>query len=368
MAGDQEMKTIYHYGGWGRNYGDLAIQAGMIHTLQDMASRQGQIIEFIPIDLKQNSPLYPDLIDLINYQGDMLLVGGGGLLMPGDGFNTRSGWQFNIAKDDLHRLKVPLVIYGIGYNLFPGDEQVLDGNVLAHIWKTREISKLFSVRDEGTKEWLNEHGIEDVDVIPDPAMFCPRYLPNSDLQSKLCVGLNWAGDRMAQRFPPSGDDKHVIEKVSDILIEFLEMQGGGRVVYIPHVGKYDWQGANLFEHYLDDSFCNIAEEIPYLFPESLAQVPLIVGIYSMMDVVVGMRGHSNIIPYSQGVPTIGFGNHLKNQFFAKSIKGITIGNDCEGLAEALAQSMLKRPPPSMHKEGAVIENFNRRVLDVLHNT
>lgn len=361
------MKTIYHYGGWGRNYGDLAIQAGMMATLQEMSRKFKLSIEFIPIDLKQNSPLDPDFIDLLNYRGDMLLVGGGGLLMPGDGFTTRSGWQFNIYEDDLDRLKIPLVIYGIGYNLFPGDEKVMDKSV-RHLIKTREVAKLFSVRDYGTRDWLTNRELWDIDVIPDPAMFCPRYFPNSNLQSQFCVGLCWAGDRMDQRFPPSGNDKDVIKKVSEILLEFLDKQGGGRVVYIPHVGKYDWKGADLFEQYLGDNFCNVAEEFPYLFPESLARVPLIVGIYSMMDVVVGMRGHSNIIPYSQGVPVIGFGIHQKNQFFAKTVGGITIGNDCEGLAEALSASMLKRPPPSLQPEGKVIEEFNWRVLDVLYST
>jgi len=362
------MKTIYHYGGWGRNYGDLAIQAGMMVTLYEMAGRFGETISFVPIDLKQNSPLDLDFINLINHKGDMLLVGGGGLLMQGDGFRTRSGWQFNIDKDDLDRLDIPLVIYGIGYNLFPGHEKIFDDSIFAHIWKTHKISKLFSVRDLGTKQWLVEHGIKDIDVIPDPAMFCPRYLPNSNIQSQLCVGLCWAGDRMDQRFPPYGNDEHIIKKVSDILLEFLEKQGGGRVVYIPHVGEYDWKGAELFEQYLGDSFCNVAEEFPSLFPESLAQVPLLVGIYSMMDVVVGMRGHSNIIPYSQGVPVIGFGIHQKNQFFADSVRGITIGNDCEGLAEALAESILKTVSPSLQPERRVIEEFNRRVLNVLHNT
>lgn len=364
------MKTIYHYGGWGRNYGDLAIQAGMMHTLQHMASCQGQSIEFIPIDLKQQSPLHEGLIDLINYRGDMLLVGGGGLIMPGDGFTTRSGWQFNISEKDLDKLKVPLVIYGIGYNIFPGDERVMEGDIIRHLIKTREVAKLFSVRDYGTRDWLTNREVWDIDVIPDPAMFCPSYISMGSLArlNEFCIGLCWAGDRMDRRFPPSGDDRDVIKRVSDILLECLEVQGGGKVVYIPHVGIYDWKAAILFEQYLGNSFCNIAEEIPYLFPESLAQVPLVVGIYSMMNVVVGMRGHSNIIPYGQGVPVIGFGNHLKNQFFAKSVGGITIGNDCEGLAEALAKSALVEPGPSLQPEGKLIEDFNRRVLDVLHNT
>jgi hypothetical protein len=110
------MKTIYHYLGYSRNYGDMAIQYSMQHHLQLLSPEP---LNFIPIDMKQSTPIDDYLVDQINQNGDALIIGGGGLVMRGDGFDTESGWQFNIKPKTLAKLKVPLIIYAIGYNKFP---------------------------------------------------------------------------------------------------------------------------------------------------------------------------------------------------------------------------------------------------------
>jgi polysaccharide pyruvyl transferase WcaK-like protein len=38
-----------------------------------------------------------------------------------------------------------------------------------------------------------------------------------------------------------------------------------------------------------------------------------------MDLVVGMRGHSNIVPFGLGTPVVGLGSHNKNRFFLAQI-------------------------------------------------
>ena len=38
-----------------------------------------------------------------------------------------------------------------------------------------------------------------------------------------------------------------------------------------------------------------------------------------MNVVIGMRGHSNIISFGMGTPFISMGSHNKNRFFTKEI-------------------------------------------------
>ena len=38
-----------------------------------------------------------------------------------------------------------------------------------------------------------------------------------------------------------------------------------------------------------------------------------------MDLVLGMRGHANIIPFGQEVPFIALGSHDKNRFFLEQI-------------------------------------------------
>ena len=103
------MKKIYHVGGWHRNYGDFALQLGEMRMLR-AASQEP--LEFIPVNC-QTTRFHRDLINLINDDGDLLLVGGGGMVFHRPEDDSQSGWQFNISLEDLERLSVPMVVYGM---------------------------------------------------------------------------------------------------------------------------------------------------------------------------------------------------------------------------------------------------------------
>ena len=53
--------------------------------------------------------------------------------------------------------------------------------------------------------------------------------------------------------------------------------------------------------------------------DTQAQLPLFADIYRQMDLVIGMRGHSNIVPFGLGTPVVGLGSHNKNRFFLAQI-------------------------------------------------
>ncbi|KKN90093.1 hypothetical protein LCGC14_0232060 [marine sediment metagenome] len=362
------MKRIFHLVGFGRNFGDMAIQLSMMDMLQ---KKSKEALQFIPIDLKTNTPIDRDLVEYINEVGDMLLVGGGGMIMKGDGFDTLSGWQFNISLEDLKLLQVPLVIYGIGYNDFQLEE--LSSRVNSHLMATLWKSSLFSVRDEGTRQQLLKRGLDIRDVIPDPAMFCPSHpvtLPNIT-QDSFCIGLNLAGDRLDQRFPPMGDYFAVIEKLCSSLSVFSRSKSDVRLFYIPHIDIYDHKLWKVVKSRFDGRCQSIADIFPNMFPESLARVPMLAGIYQRMDIVVGMRGHSNIIPFGQGTPVVGFGSHDKNKFFAQQAGTKVVGNDCDGLLECLSEELdcVKRAVnvDTLDDLWIKIDRFNEKVISLLEN-
>ncbi len=374
------MKKIYNWGGWSRNYGDLAIQAGQMTMLRDASSEH--YLEFVPIssDLsvteagREFSPmLHSAFIDIINEDADMLLVGGGGQIMRRNEEESVSGWQFNISLEDLDRLNVPLVVYSVGFNDFPYDETSFPSYASVHIQAVIEKSALFSVRNSGTLNALIDMGIDinNVEVIPDPGMFCPivgMKLPDINSAGFL-IGLNWAGDRISMRYKDN-ELSWIIPKICHALIQLIEEQGGGKVVYIPHLCAYDITVASSFKEYLGDYFYGLHEMVPGLYPETLAQVPLIAGVYKKMDVVLGVRGHSNIIPFGTHTPFVGFGDHCKNRFFAEQIGGLTVGTDCCYLFEILKKAvedkdwqtnMIKQ----YNKLVVTAKDFNERVIEVL---
>ncbi len=316
------MKRIYHLGGWHRNYGDFALQVGEMQMLQ---AASDEPLEFVPINC-QTTRFHRDLIDMINEDGDLLLVGGGGMVFHRPEDDSQSGWQFNISFEGLDRLTLPLVVYGIGFNKFYFDDRGFKPQMNDHLKATQAKAALFSVRNQGTFDELVARGLsaEHMEIIPDPGMFAPAApvtLPGIAAE-EFKLGLNWAGDRNSYRFPEPWEETRlkVVDALSAAIRRLLERQGGGRVVFIPHLSEnIDSDVAPLFKERLGETFYNVEEELPYLYPASQVQVPLFTGLYKQMNLVVGMRGHSNIVPFGLGTPVVGLGSHNKNRFFLTQI-------------------------------------------------
>tara|TARA_Y100000310_G_C20618860_1_gene782160 strand:+ start:265 stop:1320 length:1056 start_codon:yes stop_codon:yes gene_type:complete len=279
-------------------------------------------LEFITINSKdpEESIITSDKIWEMNNYGDMLLVGGGGMFMAGDGYKTVSDWQFNISKHGLSELRIPLVVYALGWNVFPYDKTGLTSFAIGHIKETYKTASLFSVRNLGSHIELQNRGIPSVRCIPDPGYFCiPSDIKLPGIyRDTYCVGICWPGDRPELRTQGTVDTKTQIAKFCHQINEFLFLKSNSKVVYIPHVAKYDLDPEIIqtFQEELGDKFYNVAKELPFLYPEKLEYVSVIAGIYKQMDVAIGMRGHGCMIPYGLGVPVVAYGEHNKVKFFA----------------------------------------------------
>lgn len=375
------MKRIFHVGAWNRNYGDYVLQRGIVHSLQS-ATDHG--LEFVPVDC-QKTYFHDALIDYINRTGDLLLVGGGGLIFNRPEDNSVSGWQFNIPIEGLERLRAPLVVYAIGYNRFPYDRSDFKAGMNEHLAATLESAALFSVRNKGTYEQLVSRGLdgEKIEIVPDSGMFAPA----SDAISAECfgpgpvIGVNWAGDRPEHRYPEPSEkiERSLAEALALALKSYLADRGSGRIVLIPHLREVDSRLAPVFRDVLGNSFVDLSEAMPYLYPPSYAQADLLVGLYRQLDLVIGMRGHATIIPFGTGTPFISIGTHNKNRFF---VTDIGLGNNHVGFSDypdgcspadfrraldRLDGASLARSMAAAHRDQrAIAERFNARILDLLN--
>src|SRR4030042_6479887 len=113
----KQKKTIYHAGAWQGNFGDSIIHKS-IHSSLSQCSKYK--IEFRNINCQQTE-FTKDLIEQINREGDLLVIGGGGLIFYRPQDNSKSGWQWNIDIDLIDTIKVPFVVHAIGYNQFEYD-------------------------------------------------------------------------------------------------------------------------------------------------------------------------------------------------------------------------------------------------------
>jgi hypothetical protein len=289
--------------------------------LRRIASRP---LNFTPVDC-QRTWFHPALIDRLNAEAALLLVGGGGMVFHRPEDDSHSGWQFNIAPEDLDRVRVPLVVHGIGFNKFHYDNSGFKVQMDAHLRRTQERAELFSVRNTGTKEELVRRGLDGdrIEVIPDSGMFAapsPIEIPGA-AQGPLTIGLNWAGDRVDQRWPGASEEtaRAVARNLAEALAAVLAARGGGRVVWTPHLVEIDRHCRDVFEAVLGDAFIDAERALAHIYPPSLYQVPFLADIYRQCDLVIGMRGHANIVPFGVGARVIAIGSHAKNRFFLSEI-------------------------------------------------
>lgn len=316
------MIRIAHVGGWSRNYGDLALQDGQMRVLSEDAPEP---LEFLPIHCQQTW-FHPDLIERINDTCDLMLLGGGGMIFHRPEDSSKSGWQFNIALEDLQRIRIPLATYAIGYNAFHFDALKLVSGAMDHLKATQAKAALFSVRNEGSKAALVRGGLDGdrIDVIPDPGMYIKPHaftLPEQK-NGAIKIGLNWAGDRPHFRFaePWEANRTALIQSLCEAFLKFERENGPVQIYFIPHlVDRIDSDVWPEFKKHLGERAINLEDAAPHIYPPSFAQSAFLADTYRQMDMVIGMRGHANIVPFGQGVPTIGLGSHDKVGFFLKEV-------------------------------------------------
>lgn len=314
-------KTIWHVGGYNRNYGDFVL----LESIRENLEKQSDIpLNFVNVDC-QSTHFFPELIDELNETADMLLIGGGGFIMNRHEDNSLSGWQWSIKNEDIAKINVPIVVYGIGYNKFNYDNRGFKKQMNQSLIITQKSAKLFSVRNNGTKEELITRGLNenDIEVIPDPGMFIsPRFINVKFLNSgRMLIGLNFVSDRPQYTYPDDyNNTKNIImENLINSCKYFVEKYNA-LIINIDHIPVLDEEVNIKFKNELGpNNYLVLSEEIPEIYPPSLINSHFFAYIYTKMNVVIGMRGHSNIISFGMGTPFISMGSHNKNRFFTKEI-------------------------------------------------
>lgn len=316
------MIRIAHVGGWGRNYGDFALQAGQMRVLREDAPDP---LDFLPIHC-QKTVFHRDLIELINETCDLLLLGGGGMIFHRPEDSSRSGWQFNISREDLSLIKVPMATYGIGYNAFHFDQLKLLPGAMEHLKATQDKAALFSVRNEGSRQALIRGGLdgERIQVIPDPGLYVPsaHFSFPEEFGGAPKIGLNWAGDRPHFRFPEPWEENRT--KLIDALCNGFDLLSERypdlQVYFLPHLeDRIDSDVWPLFEERLGTRIVNLEDAASHIYPPSVAQVGFLADCYRQMDLTIGMRGHANIVPFGMNTPVLGLGSHDKVGFFLSEV-------------------------------------------------
>lgn len=321
MKKDINIKRIYHTGAWAGNFGDSILEQSIRRNLQSLSKHQ---LDFIGINC-QRTEFTTELIDEINKKGDMLIIGGGGLIFFRPQDNSKSGWQWNIDINLIDAIKIPIVVYGIGYNQFEYDTSNFISITDQHLQKTVEKAALFSVRNTGTKRELINRGCNEkkIMVIPDSGMFLQaKHIDIPGLKpEKLKIAFNWTTDRENQTFSePFQENQEKFISSCLKLLNYLISERNAQVFYVGHMGNgFDEGIIEKLKKGLIEEPIVIDEVLSNLYPAAADNAEYLVDVYKQMDITLGMRGHANIVSFGQNTPMIGIGSHRKIRYFLEDV-------------------------------------------------
>ncbi len=277
----------------------------------------------------------------INETSKGLIIGGGGLFLKDQkgAEASCSGWQWNCPTDIIPTLEVPIILFAVGYNRFRGQED-FEEEFGQHISQLLKSSSFFGLRNHGSieaiKKYVPESLREKIKFQP-----CPTTLSwflyndiynfgkeNDPKETKRLV-INMAFDRKHLRFLDNEDNTLI--STANVLKKHDSK--GWSVILVNHKPQDDF-----FSQYLKDA--GLSFETVNLYDK---QPKAILDFYNSVDVVVGMRGHAQMIPFGLRKNIISIISHDKMQWFLDDIGHSNWGVDISDKDyEAKLDSLLGR--------------------------
>lgn len=286
------------------NTGDLIL----FETVRQVFERFGGGTHFEIVGARNLRELVTDdVIDRINATSDIVVIGGGGLFLADTNKNENSGWQWNCPLPVLKRLQKPIAVFAVGYNRFRGQGDF--SNIYReHVNETLKRSVFFGLRNSGSiasvKEYIADpRDHETIGYQPCPTTIISFLAPHTEnVQFEPGnIALNVAMDRADLRF------SHGTDVFFQQMLSVTEQFGARTAISaVGHIGT-----DARFIRWLTKRNADVKSVLfhkPVLIDEVLR-------FYRQQEVVIGMRGHAQMVPFGLGVPIISIISHNKMRYF-----------------------------------------------------
>lgn len=272
------------------------------------------------------------LVERINSSADAVVIGGGGLFLQDTNPNRLSGWQWKISAEALAAIEVPLIIYALGDNRFPGQPE-FDELMRTHVSQVLDQSVFFGLRNTGSIETMSRFlgaGGDRIRFQPCPTtiaglLYEPLIGRRPDPSQKI-LGIQML---VHPRQQAAGYDAEVIHQAT---IEAARML----------VAK-EWTILSVPFHPDDAEVSRqLVAEVPEIEEVRLygSDVGFFAGfdLFARIPYVLGGRGHAQMIPFGVGSIPISLDLHAKLGYFAHDIghPEFVVPVGPEGMAEESA--------------------------------
>ncbi|MDR7384082.1 polysaccharide pyruvyl transferase family protein [Promicromonospora iranensis] len=306
------MGHVAFYVDRGENFGDIVLPDAVRDAISEPAGRS----EWVPFHAHQ---VFDDEFVRIANAQRALVVGGGGLFLPDTSPNGNSGWQWNVPPASLDAVRVPLFAFAVGFNLFLGQQfkgDLFRRSLIAFTSKAEFLGLRNTGSMERVRAMLPDELHDKVRFVPCPTTVLEHIRPDlpAARTGSGTVLLNAAFDRSERRF--GGGYAQFLEHI----VELVEKasRGGAEVRIAAHT-RGDLRLAKDLEAAHDlslpvDELHNMDQ------PDALA-------VYRQASLVIGMRGHSTMIPFGLGTPVLSIVSHPKMRYFLEDVDRTDWGFD-----------------------------------------
>lgn len=276
------------------NIGDYALGIGVKNLLR----------QYLDVDLIAETNLQGTVFNeyfienVVNKKYDLLVIGGGGII---HGAHWPNGWFWLIKEELIEKIKIPFIIYGVGYNYFK-DEGGITEVGKSHLRKTINHAAYFSIRnDESIERFQEQMGIS-VPEIPDPGFHINLNKSYTCAEQNPFVLVQLANDKPEHRFGNSQKKLQFIHEMREV-VDFLAQKY--KVIFTPHVHE-DISISNEISEGIHNT--EVWDFSKYAFDKCADSL----GYYQNAEFVLAMRGHGQIVPIAFNTPVISLENHPKH--------------------------------------------------------
>lgn len=263
-----------------------------------------------------------EFVELCN-EYDLVVIGGGNFLEISWDY-SKTGTTIDIDIDLLDKIKSPIFFNAVGVDDGKGLTELNLNKFkkfLNYILESDNI--LFSIRNDGSRKilgrYFEEKELKNVYVVPDGGFFIePKeyYHPeiNTNIGDKY-IGINIAGDMRDIRFKDYNKFKKEFGK---LINRILEENKNIKIVFLPHIYK-DYEIISDVFQYIEDNFRRAKISVAPLLNGELDGGNYIFDLYNKLDLILGMRFHSNICAIGQNIPNIGLITYHKHGYLFDEI-------------------------------------------------
>lgn len=298
-------KTIFYYSVVTGNRGDMAIRKSIVEAIKENLN-----IPFAFFNVKYEELTEKRILNQLNSEASALIIAGSGLYTN---YPTSSGWYFPCDTKLFNKIKVPIILIGIGNN------QNLKGNILNSELKedTKKSIKLINnlavistVRDQRTFQLLADLGIKKHQLMLDPA----NFLKVSKVPKEKRVAINLAQHSPALgRFDGTPKERTKNIKLFGKIGRYLENKGY-KIVFIAH---------DALEHSL---IIDLQKELPDMDFVNTDNIDTMVNEYARCEFSIGIKMHSHILSFASGTPFISLYYDIKSIEYLRLIHWSEFGH------------------------------------------